>query len=218
VSASEIFSAFVDTYERQARLYPALLAGVPIFAAAVGIYGVSVELKEASVGILASIGIVYLLSTISRELGKRLEGKLFAQWGGKPTTQLLRHKNTQIDPVTKARYHAFLANKLAIQFPSVASEATNPADADAIYESGARWLLECTRDRKRFPLLFKELVAYGFRRNSLGLKWIALGTALLCLVWAAAATGAVDLDGFHKQASRELSRFGMDSCLGIICK
>ena len=30
-----------------------------------------------------------------------------------------------------------------------------------------------TRDGKKFPILFNELVTYGFRRN-LGLKWLAL--------------------------------------------
>jgi hypothetical protein len=32
------------------------------------------------------------------------------------------------------------------------------------------WLRDHTRDRKKFNILFDELVTYGFRRNLLGLK------------------------------------------------
>jgi hypothetical protein len=43
-------------------------------------------------------------------------------------------------------------------------------------------LRELTRDTKRFPVLFEENVDYGFRRNSLGIRPIALGIAVAVLV------------------------------------
>jgi hypothetical protein len=51
----------------------------------------------------------------------------------------------------------------------------NRADADAFYELAGTWLRENTRDTKKFPILFNENVTYGFRRNLLGVKWVALG-------------------------------------------
>ena len=36
------------------------------------------------------------------------------------------------------------------------------------------WLRQNTRDTKKFPILFTENVTYGFRRNLLGVKWLAL--------------------------------------------
>lgn len=43
-----------------------------------------------------------------------------------------------------------------------------------MYQSAVRWLLNQTRDVKKFHLLFKENITYGFRRNALGLKYIGL--------------------------------------------
>ncbi|MDB6012228.1 MAG: hypothetical protein JWL65_4478 [Gammaproteobacteria bacterium] len=67
-----------DQYDRQARLYPALLAGATLVTIAVGVYGLPLEPKAGLIGLLASCGVVFRLTTIARELGKRLEDELFA--------------------------------------------------------------------------------------------------------------------------------------------
>ena len=54
--------------------------------------------------------------------------------------------------------------------PSPAEEADDPAGADVIYRACADYLREATRDRERFPLVFAELVSYGFRRNTWGMR------------------------------------------------
>jgi hypothetical protein len=200
VNSSEIFVNLTDTYTRQARLYPALLAGAPLVALAVGVYGLPLEPSAGLIALLASLGVIYLLTSIARELGKRVEDVLYASWGGKPSTQLLRHRDSTLDSVTKARYHAFLANKLNVPFPTASDELADPGAADATYASAARWLLDQTRNTKTFPLLFKELIAYGFRRNSLGLKPIAIFIALLSLLWLFSATGVLTLGGFNGKA------------------
>lgn len=200
MSSTDLFIKMMDRYERQARLYPALLAGAPLLAIAIGIYGVPLEPKGGLIALLASFGIVYLLATISRELGKRMENEIFSAWGGKPTTQILRHRDATIDSVTKARYHAFLAKKINTPFPTAERELADPSAADATYASGARWLLDHTRDTTSFPLVFKELIAYGFRRNSLGLKPIAIMIALLSLLWLLGANDVITAGGFHADA------------------
>ena len=108
--------------------------------------------------------------------GKRLEEIPYREWGGKPTTQLLRHRDNTIEGVTKQRYHAFLAGKINVPFPDKNQEANNSVAADEVYQSGVRWLLNHTRpeDNKKFELIFKENVAYGFRRNALGVKPLGL--------------------------------------------
>jgi branched-subunit amino acid ABC-type transport system permease component len=200
VSSSELFANLTDTYARQARLYPALLAGAPLVAIAVGVYGQRLEPKAGLITLLASFGVIYLLTNVARELGKRIEEVLYASWGGKPTTQLLRHRDSTLDSVTKARYHVFLSTKLNVRFPTTSEEQADPGAADATYASAARWLLDQTRDTKTFPLLFKELIAYGFRRNCLGLKSIAIFIALLSLLWLLGATGVLTLSGFDGRA------------------
>jgi hypothetical protein len=200
MSTDEFFGKFTDRYERQARLYPSILATMPLLAIAVGIYGIPLEPKSSLTALLASCGVIYLLTTISRELGKRRESNLFAAWGGKPTTQILRHRNQILDPVTKARYHAFLSGRILVPFPTAEAENADPVAADAAYASGARWLLDQTRDVKKFPLLFKELIAYGFRRNCLGLKPIAVIVAFLALTWLLSTSNVLDKAGFNFQA------------------
>ena len=163
-----------DPYERKARLYPACLASIPVLALALGQYGLVLKLGASMIGLLSTLGILYLASSIVRESGKRLEDSLFAEWGGKPTTLILRHLNETIDPVTKARYHAFLSEQINTRFPSKMDEEADPDAADATYQSAAKWLLDQTRDREKFALLFQENIAFGFRRNCLGIKPFAV--------------------------------------------
>jgi hypothetical protein len=80
-----------------------------------------------------------------------------------------------LDTDSKDRYRAFLASKLKRTAPTAAEEEQNQAVADAFYEQAGTWLRENTRDTKKFSILFNENISYGYRRNLLGLKWVALG-------------------------------------------
>lgn len=196
----DLFSKLTDTYERKARLYPAMLVLVPPVALAVCLLDISPRLDKGLVGVLVTFGVLYLLTTIARELGKRREGGLFESWGGKPTTQVLRHRNPTFDPVTKARYHTFLGKHLGMNFPTEAEERQDPEAADNTYRAGGQWLLEKTRDRKKFSLLFQENIAYGFRRNSLGLRPLGIATAFLSLLIVLIAVKAFTLSGVDANA------------------
>ena len=68
-----------------------------------------------------------------------------------------------------------------LQFPDSTSEASDPTKAAAICESAVRWLREATRDTKKFALIFAENTNYGFRRNLLGVKPLALVMGVLTL-------------------------------------
>lgn len=187
---------FTDPYDRQARLYPALLAIAPAVLTASSLYGAHASLLTSGAAILVSCGIMFWFSNLARDRGKMLEPSLFSEWGGKPSVQLLRYRDTYIDSVTKRRYHAALSAGMRIEFPSPELESNDSSHADAVYESATKWLLERTRDTRRHALLFKENVSYGFRRNMLGLKPIGVGIALIALLWALAASGiarAIDL-------------------------
>ena len=61
-------------------------------------------------------------------------------------------------------------------------EEENPEQADSGYESANRWLLERTRGKPQFDLLFTENMNYGYRRNLLGLKPVALAIDAVALV------------------------------------
>ncbi len=208
MTLDDLGAKVTDSYERQARLYPALLAFFPLLAMMILLYGPKASALASAVTIAVSCGGLYLMTNLCRELGKRLEQKLFREWGGKPTTQLLRHRDPTIEAVTKRRYHSFLAAKINEVFPDKDQEARDPAAADEVYQSGVRWLLNHARpdDSKKFDLLFKENVAYGFRRNALGMKLVGLILSIGSLLWTLAredvlfnsARKSIDVEAFWR--------------------
>lgn len=72
MDVSGILNVF-DSYERRARLYPALLATLPATFLAVSSYGVDLKSKGALIGLLVSFGALFLIASIVRDYGKRLE-------------------------------------------------------------------------------------------------------------------------------------------------
>ena len=138
-------------------------------------------------GSAAFFGGAIWLTQVGRDRGKSLEISLFEEWGGKPSTAMLRHRDGRVNASTKDRYHSFLSQQIPdLRMPSVDGERQNPAAADEIYESACNWLIENTRDRERFRLVFEENMNYGFRRNYWALKPIvfAIDMALLIIVIA----------------------------------
>lgn len=193
----DYFLKILNPYERNARIYPAFLTFIPIVAMTGGVYGMDLEFKSTGLGLLISFGVFYLAASIVRELGKRLENSLYEGWGGKPTTQMLRHRDKTIDPVTKARYHTFCAKHLGVKFPTKAEEEADPVAADDMYQSATKWLLDQTRDTKKFQLLFDENVAYGFRRNCLGIKPFAIVISVVMFLWPLWTGEVFSVHGFN---------------------
>lgn len=181
----------LDPYERQARLSPAFLCLAPAMVMTVSLYSSQLWSLWSLASLTVTVGVMYLLADVARSLGKAKEEKLRARWGGLPSTQVLRHSNDVFDAVTKSRYHAFLAKKIKVDFPSEADERANPAAADAIYAAGCTWLREATRDKKKFALLFGANVNYGYRRNGYGLRWLGLGICGTVIAWTFLRHGLV---------------------------
>jgi hypothetical protein len=93
---NDLVAKVIDPYERQARLYPALLALLPLLAMIMLLYSPKASALTSILTLAVSCGGLYLMTNLCREFGKRLEEKLFREWGGKPTTQLLRHRDHTI--------------------------------------------------------------------------------------------------------------------------
>lgn len=180
---TDAIGKLADPYDRQARLYPALLAISPLALAAFTVLAPDFAVLGSTATAITGCGLLYWLAGLARDRGKQLEPLLFEAWGGKPSTQLLRHRNRAIDRVTKARLHGFLADRLGVDFPSQADEIREPEHADELYASASRWLLEQTPAPSRHGLLSAENTAYGFRRNMLGMRWVGLAMAALASGW-----------------------------------
>jgi hypothetical protein len=189
----DFITRLVDPYDRQARLYPALIAIAPVAVFFTCLHSSKLNLWTSIGSVLAACGVLYLISNLARNAGKRMEEMLFEEWGGKPTTQLLRHRNSDIDEITKERYHAVLSKGIGKAFPSAAEEVANPGSADVIYQAGIRWLIEATRDPKSYAFVLKENIAYGFHRNMLGLRPVGASLSVLVMLGTLFEQGVIKL-------------------------
>lgn len=90
--------------------------------------------------------------------------RLFASWGGAPTTALLRFGGGG-EEETVARRHELVTRATGVELPTTAEQDADPRRADAAYDAAVTVLRELTRDEKQFPLVVRENTEYGFRRN-----------------------------------------------------
>lgn len=169
-----------DQYNRRARLFPSLLALLPPLLLLVTWFpALLTDISGKSFLVLfASMGGLYLLSTLSRTAGKKAEKRLLNKWGGWPTTLWLRHRDSHLNELTKRRYHDYLKRNVPdIVLPTMDEEMANPVYADQVYASAVEWLKEKRRG-KDYQMVLDENIEYGFRRNMRGLKWFAVVMSL----------------------------------------
>ncbi len=184
MNLSEIF----DSYALQARLQPALFALFPLFLTTAVLAQPLYDAALALVGLAVACGAVVYVAHTTRTLGRNEENRLYEEWGGKPTTIWLSHKDSNLDPMTKVRYHSFLAQNVpGWRAPDAAEECKDFEKASDMYDSAVRWLRENTRDKSRFGLLLEENISYGFRRNLYALKKIGLLVSMSCFLVNVAA-------------------------------
>lgn len=172
----------IDRYTVTARFLPAIIVAMPVGAAIHAWLPHPLTWTKGAATTVALAALAYILSHTTRTAGRRLEDKLWDRWGGSPTTQMLRHSDDSIDPVTKARYHQALVKLGAVSnLPDPDAEHSNPAAADDCYAGAVSWLQGRTRGHKEYPLVFEENVNYGFMRNLLACKPWALAVSLISL-------------------------------------
>ena len=159
-----------DTYSLQARVFPAILAGLPVLALLFVIvpwdhFG----LPHVTAGVMGAI-LLWAFADVARRTGKHVQARL----GTGTTPELWHRDNPDITAGAKDRYRAFVAKQIKLPVPSAEQEEEEPARANDFYDTAGNWLREHTRNRKKFSILFSENVTYGYRRNLLGLKPLAL--------------------------------------------
>ena len=141
-------SKLFDSYSRQARLFPGLLTLFPIILTAIAWFPrlVTSSWGATLVTLATSCGLLYGLSVLSRSRGKKVEKRLLGAWGGWPTTIWLRHRDDNLPPPVRARYHAFFARNVPLFVtPTEQQEAADPKAADCMYASAVKWLQEMCR-------------------------------------------------------------------------
>ena len=175
-----------DTYSFQARVLPVYLTLAPVILLIAAILPTGLKLSLGGAVALVFVPISFFLSQVGADFGKRLEKDLWHDWGGPPTTRYLRHGNHEFNEVTRGRVHDKLRT-LGLYIPTLEEQEQDGRRADQYYESCTEDLIRRTRDKKKFPLVFKGLTEYGFRRNLYGLKGLGVILTVMSFVgigWA----------------------------------
>ena len=172
-----------DEYDLRARVFPALITSLPglaLFYAAIPAARTTIG---AGAGTLLEAAALYFFARLARDSGASLQERLYLQWGGRPTTRLLRHGDASIDSLTKARYKSSLTKSTGVELPTEEAERENPAEADRVYGSAIAALLEQRRGKKD-RLIFLENCNYGFARNLLGIRKLGITLATITMIVA----------------------------------
>jgi len=197
---SALAGAFADRYERTARVGPGFLLLFPIFVLLWCAFGARKPIPTGFFSLLIAAGVGPVLAALSRGAGKRLEERLFKHWGGRPTTLVLRHRDSHYNAYTKARLHEALGRVSGISLPSAVGEFNNPTDADARYHAAADELRRKTFGHN-YPHLRREVMSYGLYRNALGLKPLGLVVAAISFILGTVMGGVASASSpyFHWQ-------------------
>lgn len=189
-----------DNYALKARYYPVVILFFPIVLIGI-IYSFEFNSTLQAFTSIGAVGaFTYLFSQLGRDRGKLKENALWKSWGGSPSVQLLRLRNDRLDYITKQRYHKKLQVLCPGEItPSIEIEEDNPVVADQVYFAWTKYLISQTRDVKKFSLLYKDNVSYGFRRNLWGLKSLAI-LILILLIGGNYLFWAVRLQEFNPMA------------------
>jgi hypothetical protein len=169
-----------DAYDLRARVLPVYLTIAPMVLFLAVVLPAALNLPLGGATALVFVPLSFLMSQLGADFGKNLEKRLWNEWGGPPTTRFLRHSNPEFNEVTRGRIHDKL-RALGMHVPSKEEQTNDPEAADTYFESCTEELIRKTRNKKSFRLVFEALVAYGFRRNLLGLKRFGLPLTIVAL-------------------------------------
>lgn len=173
---------YFDHYVINARLKPTFFVIMPFAITTLAWCPQAQQLAGIVLTFLITFGVMAFLSNLVSNKGNQLQTRLYESWGGAPTTLLLRHSDPTLDPYTTRRYHQWIKEHIpGLILPTPQAETDNPTAADSAYLSATNYLRECTRDKAKYPLVYSDLVAYGFSRNLLALRGFGIFVSLLSI-------------------------------------
>lgn len=181
---------WLDQYEVKARIAPTVVILSPLlFALFFVVLGVTGSWPGAlgSLGVVALL-LVYVLSFLPRQLGRRVEPGLWAGWGGPPTTRRMRWRDSALDKETKRRLRERAEEVSGVTLLSEVEEDKDPKEADELIVRSFEQVRATVRNEDPYGIWTRHNAEYGANRNLLGSRWLWLGLsalgALVCgAVW-----------------------------------
>jgi hypothetical protein len=170
--------ALLDEYERKARLTPGPLSILPVAFSVATLGPKQYPAVSVAAGLLTTAGGTYLLAVVVAQFGRLAQEGLWKEWGGRPTTQLLRLQSSAINATQRDIWRSALEAATGVRLSSLRQEAANPQAADDTIEAATDQMRYLSHD-SRFRTLATENAQYGFERNMYGFRWIGRAVAAL---------------------------------------
>jgi hypothetical protein len=172
-----------DRYERKARLLPGLVAASPAALTAAALSAGTVPWYAAlGVGVGAEALLAFLFGYLARARGKAAEERMWAEWGGPPTTRWLRPADPTCSDPQKSQWRGAIKRVTGLTIPASVTADRTEADIDKVTNDAVRQLRHVLRDRPEAAMVRIHNEDYGQARNLLGLRWHWAGIAALSLI------------------------------------
>jgi hypothetical protein len=176
-----------DSYEWRARVLPAVIVSLP---AVVTLWSAFLW-KDITVGGttasgIISLAVIYALSTVVRANGVTLQQRLVKQWGGLPSTIIMRWRDSRIGKQLKQKYHDAVVRSLGLPMPTEREEARDAEKSDELIRQAFDRIRGVLRKDDPHGLWSTHNADYGFHRNLLGSRtlWLLISCigVLLCAI------------------------------------
>lgn len=183
----------VDGYTFRARWLPCVLVATPaVLATASWLPTLGIG-AAAALPLLAAMAVA--VAQIARNKGRELQTRLWREWGGAPTTHVLRNGSERISRESLARYRRFIKQIVPdVKLPPPDEErAAMPGALDGRYSAVTTALINRTQNKTEYARLYSENVTYGYWRNLRALRSVGIGLALVALLVAGARLAYLDV-------------------------
>lgn len=161
----KIINNFVDKYSREARLYPTMIALLPVYLIMLTIftsYDQAVAFIRVTFGISLSLILIYMGTDIIRNIGKILETKIFGNELFFPTTSRLLHSDDKFSKEKKLQLCEKIHSEFGINFLTQKDEGADGHEARKIIKEAIGLIRQKLGNGR---LLLQYNIRYGFWRN-----------------------------------------------------
>jgi hypothetical protein len=184
-----------DEYELKARVAPGLILAFPLLADAAYVAPSLSGWPIFASGSLVSLALLYGLTFVVRGLGEDMEPQLWANWGGPPSTRIMRHRDSTLTADLKASISRALSTEFGSRLMTREEEASNQVASDKAIADAFRQVREYLRQHNPDGLWFKHNIEYGFCRNLLACRvpWalLALAGTILAAIYSLKVSGSI---------------------------
>jgi hypothetical protein len=172
---------FLDPYEIKARIAPGLILSVAVLVAIVWVFPVLSSLPLFAATGICSLALIYGLGNFARARGAAIQPKLWATWGGEPSTRFLRIRDSHFGDALKTSIRTELRRRFRVQLLPPDEEGRNSELADREIADSFKRVRSYLRQKDSDGLWQKQNIEYGFCRNLLGCRvsWIVLSLVAL---------------------------------------